>query len=121
MGKLKLILVSAAIALVAACSGGSDDTLVGNPSTGPGGQPAAQVGTLTLLTSSPSIPSDGGVPATISALVRDSNNNVMEDVSVVFSASSGSLVVTQPALTDASGVLTAELSAAGDPTNRCRS
>ncbi len=119
MGKLKLILISAAMAVLAACSGGSDDTLVGgNPPGGPGVPPPAAVGSLTLLTSSPQIPSDGNVPATISALVRDSNNNVMPDVSVVFSASSGSLVVTQPAVTDESGVLTAQLTAAGDPTNR---
>ena len=117
MGKLKLILVAATAALIAACSGGSDDTLVGTP-TGPGGTTQVDVGSLTLLTSSPSIPSDGNVPATISALVRDANNNVMPDVSVIFSANSGGLVVGQPAVTDDSGVLTAELSSAGDPTNR---
>lgn len=117
MGKLKWILMTAAVAVLAACSGGSDNTLVGGTGTGPGtGQ--AEVGSLTLLTSSPSIPSDGKLPATISALVRDSNNNVMPDVSIVFSADSGSLVVTQPAVTDDSGVLTAELSSGGDPTNR---
>lgn len=117
MGKLKLIIIAAALAVLSACSGGSDDTLVGG-GTGPGGVPIATVGTLTLLTSSPQIPSDGGANATISALVQDANLNVMPDVSVVFSASSGSLVVTQPAVTDASGVLTAQLSTAGDKTNR---
>jgi hypothetical protein len=119
MGKLKFILIAAALAALSACSGGgSDNSLVGVPGTGPGGTPAATVGTLTLLTSSPQIPSDGGANATVSALVRDSNNNVMANVSVVFNASSGSLVVTQPSVTDASGVLTAELSTAGDRTNR---
>ncbi len=42
----------------------------------------------------------------------------MEDVSVVFTANSGSLVVAPPATTDANGVVTAKLSTAGDPTNR---
>lgn len=116
MGKLKWILMTAAIAVLTACSGGSDNTLVGSGSTG--GQTNAAVGSLTLLTSSPGIPSDGSVTATISALVRDSNNNVMPGVSVIFSADSGSLVVSQPAVTDDNGVLTAELSVAGVPTNR---
>jgi hypothetical protein len=104
-------------AIVAACSGGSDDSLVGGqaPVT-PGGTP--NVATLALLTSSPQIPSDGSAPATISALVRDANNNVMSGVSVIFSSNSGSLVVSQPATTDSNGVLTATLSAAGDPSNR---
>ncbi len=117
MGKLKLILVTAAAVIVAACSGGSDDSLIGGGAIGPGGTTVA-IGSLTLLTSNPQIPSDGDIPATISALVRDANNNVMADVSVIFSTDTGSLVVTQPAVTDESGVLTATLTPAGDPTNR---
>ena len=59
MGKLKLILIGAAMAVLAACSGGSDDSLVTPPGTGgPGVPPVAEVGTLTLLTSSAQIPSD---------------------------------------------------------------
>jgi hypothetical protein len=114
MHKLKLILLAAAAAVLSACGGGSDQTLT----TPPGGPGAQTVATLTLLTSSPQIPSDGTQPATITALVRDSNNNVMPDVSVIFTANSGSLVVAQPATTNDDGVLTAALSTAGDPTNR---
>ncbi len=114
MHKLKLILLAAGAAVLTACGGGSDQTLT----TPPGGPNASTVSTITLLTSSPQIPSDGTQPATISALVRDSNNNVMPDVSVIFTASSGSLVVTQPAMTNDDGVVTAALSTAGDPANR---
>jgi hypothetical protein len=114
MHKLKLILLAAAAAVLSACGGGSDDTLT----TPPGGPNAPVVSTLTLLTSSPQIPSDGTQPATITALVRDANNNVMPDVSVIFSSNSGSLVVAQPAATNDDGVLTAQLSTAGDQANR---
>ena len=114
MRKLSLLLLTIA-AFLTAC-GSSDDTLSGG--LGPGGQPVAAIGSLTLLTSSPQIPSDGANDATITALVRDSNNNVMESVPVVFTADSGSLVVTQPAITDPAGQLTATLSTAGNTTNR---
>jgi hypothetical protein len=115
MGKLKYLLLVAAAALLGACSG-SDDTLVGGGVV-PGGSGAA-VASLTLITSSPSIPSDGSATVTITGLVRDSNNNVMEGVGIVFSADSGSLVVSQPSSTDANGTVTATLSIAGDPTVR---
>ena len=118
MRKLTFLLITAATAALAACSGGGDDTLTGGGAPGPGGGAAPEVGTLTLLTSSPQIPSDGSSDATISALVRDDNNNVMENVTVVFSTDTGSLAVSQPPATDANGVVTAVLSTAGDPTNR---
>jgi len=115
MRKLSLLLLTIA-AFLTAC-GSSDDSLNGS-ALGPGGLLSVPIGSLTLLTSSPQIPSDGGSDATITALVRDSNNNVVEGVPVVFTANSGSLVVTQPSVTDQAGQLTAELSTAGDTTNR---
>ncbi len=117
MRTLRMLLTTAALAALAACSGGSDDTLTGSPQP-PGGGGAVDVATLTLLTSSPQIPSDGATTATITALVRDANNNVMEGVPVVFQASSGSLAVSQPNTTDANGIVTAVLSTAGNPANR---
>ena len=113
MQTLKSWLLAAATVTLAAC-GGSDNSIVGGG--GPGGPNSAA--TLTLLTSSPQMPSDGTANATITALVRDSSNNVLADQLVVFTANSGALVVSQPATTDANGVLTATLSTAGDPTNR---
>ena len=118
MHKLKLFLLTAAAALLAACNSGGDNTLFGNNPGNGGTGTTPTVATLTLLTSSPQMPSDGSAPATITALVRDSNNNVMEDVGVVFMASTGSLTVASPSTTNADGVVTATLTTAGDPTNR---
>lgn len=73
--------------------------------------------TITLTTSLPQIPSDGSKAATITALVRDANNQALEGVTVSFQASSG-IVSGSPAVTDANGAATATLSNAGDPTNR---
>jgi Big-like domain-containing protein len=107
------LLVAATIALCA-CSG-SDNTIVKPPGSTTGTGAAAS---LTLLTSIPQIPSDGSASATITALVRDATNNVIPGQSVLFTATSGALVVTSPATTDDNGLLTATLSTAGDPTNR---
>ena len=113
MHTLRIFLLAAVGLVLAACSGGGDNSIVGS---GPG-TPIA-VGSLQLLTSSPQIPSDGTAAATITALVRDKNNNVMENVSVTFTSNSGALSVSQPGKTDVNGVVTASLNTAGDPTNR---
>lgn len=118
MGKFKNWLVVWASALVlAACGGGSDDTL-NTPGGGPvGGPQTPAASTVTLITSSPSIPSDGAANATITALVRDASNNVIEGAAVNFTADSGSLVVNETT-TDTNGQATATLSTAGDKQNR---
>ncbi len=112
MHKVRMFLLSAAALVLAACSGG-DNSIVGPP---PG--QGAPIGSLQLLTSSPQIPSDGTGAATITALIRDQNNNVMENVAVTFQSNSGALTVSQPGKTDANGIVTATLNTAGDPTNR---
>ncbi len=73
--------------------------------------------TLTLTTSAAQIPSDGSKAATLTALVRDGNNNVVSGVAVNFASTSGSL---SPAATttDKNGSVTASLSTGSDPTNR---
>lgn len=73
--------------------------------------------TITLTTSLPQILSDGTQTATLTALVKDANNNVIPGVTVAFTATSGALAVTQPA-TDATGSALATLSSGGDPSNR---
>lgn len=80
-------------------------------------QPPVTVGTLTLSTSTPTIPSDNSNPATITAVVQDASNRFVAGVPVVFTTSSGGLAVTQ-ATTNASGAATATLSTPADPTNR---
>jgi hypothetical protein len=73
--------------------------------------------TITVVTSAPQIPSDGSKSATITAFVRNAQNQFVSGVTVGFAATSGGLAVTQ-ATTDATGAATATLSAAGDPTDR---
>ena len=116
MRKLSYLIALTTALVISACSGG--DGFVADPAnpenpieTGP--PPAA----ITVLSSSPSLPSDTGQTVTISVIVRDANNVSMEGVTVVMSTDSGFLTVLN-AVTDASGVATAELSGGGDPTNR---
>jgi hypothetical protein len=113
MNMRKTGLLSALLALAALAGCGGDDSF-GTPA-GPGGP--VTVGSLTLITSSPSVPSDGTTQVQISAFVRDANNTFLKDVPVVFSASSGGLLITQ-GTTDANGLATATLNSAGDPSKR---
>ena len=70
-------ILSALLALALTACGGADDSFVG----GTGSTATSnKVGTLTLITSSPTVPSDGSVPAQISAFVRDSSNKFLKDV-----------------------------------------
>ena len=62
---------------------------------------------MTLLTSETALDSDGSKAAVITALIRDANNNVMGDIAIAFSPDTGSLAVTQPAVTSANGPLEA--------------
>lgn len=77
---------------------------------------------LTLLASSPQLASDAddvteGV--TLTAIVKDVNNNVLPGVTVLFStADSAALNVVNPAITDANGRVQAILTTDGDPQNR---
>ncbi len=73
--------------------------------------------TISVITSAPQIPSDSSKSATITALVRNAQNQFVSGVPVTFSATSGGLTVTQ-GTTGANGAATATLSAAGDPTDR---
>lgn len=115
---LSMMMVAAATLALAGCGGGGSGTITGGTSTGGGGTPTGStVKTMTLTTDVPQIPSDGSKAATITALLRDANNNVVSSVPVSFQASSGSVQVTS-GTTGASGTATATLGAAGDPTNR---
>lgn len=78
---------------------------------------SSPVAAVTVTTDTPSILSDGSQVANITALVRDASNNLIPNVPVVFTASSGGISATQPT-TDASGAAKATLTTAGDPTLR---
>lgn len=111
----KLIIVTAIAAFGLSSCGGEDNTL-----TPPAPLPVdlgPEIASIDLITDNPQIPSDGGIPANITAFVKDSSNNFVEGASVAFSSDSGGITVTQ-STTNASGTATAALSTAGDPTNR---
>ncbi len=114
MRKLIPVLVFAAIGL-SSC-GGEDQTLTPPPPTVVD-PTAPEIASVELVTNNPQIPSDGGIPATITAFVKDTSNNFVGDVSVSFSATSGGIQVVQ-GTTSAEGVATATLSTAGNPSNR---
>lgn len=109
-----LVTVTAMLAL-ASCGGSGNGPLTGSESSS-GPTPSVKY-TVSMLSSSPQMPSDGSAPATITALVQDSSNNVVSGVPVAFTASSGAIQVTT-ATTGATGAATATLSTGGDTSDR---
>jgi len=75
------------------------------------------IDSIQLIASPAQIGSAGNVPSVISALVRDSANNVVPGQTVIFSSDSGSIAVVQ-AVTNESGVATANVSTLGEPESR---
>lgn len=78
---------------------------------------------VALQTSSPTMASDNTTPATITAFVKDANNNLVPGVQVHFQATSGSLALSTPTggsagMTDAKGAATATLSVGTDQSDR---
>ena len=110
---IHLATLIAAMAL-AACGG---NTLTAPPGSGGGPGTEAPVAGVTVLASSPSLPSDAGQTLTIQAIVRDANNVAMEGVTVIMSSDSGTLTILTP-ITDQSGIVSATLNGGGDPTPR---
>lgn len=109
MGKMiKTLWLLGLAALLAACGDN------GNFFTSVGTSSAANV---SLLVSSPQLGSGSTTGITVTAIVKDSGNLVSEGAPVVFSASSGTMAVTQ-GTTDASGMATATLTPGSDFTNR---
>jgi len=105
---------------IAACSGDGNTILDPNP-VGPGTTPVAA--SIQLIASSPQLNSDqfGLTTVTISAIVKDANNNVVEGVPIIFSAdNNGALIVAEvPLPTSSNGIASAELSnGVGDASNR---
>jgi hypothetical protein len=115
-----LLIAFMGLALGACSSGGTDNSFAGGGDGGTGGGAGPDQPTpasVTVLTSSPQLPSAGGSEVTITALVRDADNRVMADQPVVFSSTSGILTVNEVTTLE-NGTATASLGTAGDPTNR---
>jgi hypothetical protein len=119
-------------ATLAACGGSDNAAFVtpggGSGSTGTGGTGGTgSTGTviasaLTVTTSAPTIPVDGTASATITALAKNDDNNLISGVQVCFKASSGGIAVTNGTNgcvnTGANGSAVATLSTAGDASLR---
>jgi len=117
MRKLSYFTTLVAMLLVAAC-GGSGQGFVGNGGgTGGGTGGAIIVSAVNVLASSPSLPSDAGQSLDVTVVVRDENNVAVGGVTVIMSSDSGILTIADP-ITDANGVVKAQINAGGDPTNR---
>ena len=106
---------------LAACGSDPNDSFrppatPGTPGGGGGGSTpvAAQ---LTVVSSATNIPIDGSGTATITAYTRDATNNLIANVPVTFSATSGGLSGVS-AVSGADGTATATLGTAGDSTVR---
>jgi Big-like domain-containing protein len=111
------ILILAWLAAAAGCGGNGTSSFATVSSSSSSSGTTAKVAAVTLETSLPEIPSNGSTSATITAFVRDANNNFLTGIPVVFSATSGGLAVTT-ATTGSNGQATATLDTAGNPTNR---
>lgn len=76
------------------------------------------VASLQLLVSSGNLLADGASTVDVTALVKDANNNTVSGQTVIFSANSGALTVTNNGVSDAAGRASAVLSSGDDKTSR---
>ncbi len=117
MDKLQKVLMLLLLAVTSfGLSGcGSEEAFSGGGDPGSAG--AAQVGSILLLASSPSMGTSSTSEVSLTAQVKDANNNLLEGQDVIFSANGGALLV-ETSTTNASGLATAKLTPLGDPSNR---
>jgi hypothetical protein len=105
-------------AAMSACGGGG-----GSPGAvqgaAPGSTPLATPASVTLVTGASTIAASGadGTEVTLTAIVKDANNNAIPGATVAFKADSGAISNTVR-VTDASGSVTEKLNVKGDPTPR---
>ncbi len=96
-------------------------TMIGGCGTGPDSEvppgPVNNAAHLELLVSSQTLYSSGTQNVTLTAVVKDAQNRALEGEAVNFSATSGSLTVTEP-ITNEAGTATATLGTGGDKSNR---
>jgi hypothetical protein len=114
---VSLALIATAALALNACGGHDGSYFAGAGSGSTGGTTTQQVASVIALSSSPQMPSNNSQPVTITALVRDTNNVVVPNATVLFSTTSGVIAVTQ-ATTDSNGQATATLSTPGDYSDR---
>ena len=120
MKNLKFWAIGMLALVLGACGGGGgscDAALTGNCNAGGGTAGAASI---QLIASANQLLSDqsGTNSVTISAIVRNSDNNILEGVDLIFNASSGTVVEVDSGVTNASGIAEAFLQSFGDISNR---
>lgn len=117
---------------VSACGGGaigsatggssSSSSSSGGSSSSSSGGSSVTVTKLTLLASAPQLSSSASGVAngvTLTAILKDANNNVVPQATVVFATpDSAEINVTNPAVSDVNGRAKAILTTGGDPQNR---
>jgi len=117
MRKLSYFTTLVAMLFVAACSGSGEGFVSSGGGTGGGIGAVIDVSAVSVLASSPSLPSDPGQSLDITVVVRDVNNVAVGGVTVILSSDSGILTVLDP-ITNANGVVSAQINAGGDPSTR---
>lgn len=100
--------------LLAACGGGGGDPTLGTP-----GGANSGVASISLVASATTIVASGadGTEVTLTAIVKNANNNALSGQTVAFTASSGTISNTTR-VTDANGTVVEKLSVKGDATLR---
>lgn len=83
-----------------------------------GGGGGGNVGSIVLLANPPQLASAGLVPIDLTAVVRDTNNVLLKDITVTFSADYNGTIQVVRAVTDETGTATAILTSPGDKSNR---
>ncbi|WLI89493.1 Ig-like domain-containing protein [Massilia sp. R2A-15] len=110
---------SLAATVLAACGGGggSPGTVPGQ--TGGGSSTGTAPASITLIASAATISASGadGTEVTLTAIVKDANNNALPGATVSFKADSGTISNTNR-VSDATGSVTEKLSVKGDPSPR---
>ncbi len=104
-------------------SGGSSSSSSSSGSTSSSGSSSGATvrASVTLIVSPAQLPSAANTVAagsTVTAIVKDSNNNLVPNAAVTFIASSGAIGPVNGGVTDANGIATAVLTSAGDPANQ---
>lgn len=119
-----LALIATALALVG-CGGNDPSSFASTSSSSSGSGGSSQAASITLISSAPQIPSNNSTAATITAIVKNSNNAIVPGVDVTFSTTSGVIAPQATAatgsvagVTDSNGEAQASLSTPGDPSNR---
>jgi hypothetical protein len=110
----RMLLAASLTAGLVACGGGG-----GSAGTQPGGGSNATVASISLATSATTMSATGddGTEVTLTAIAKDANNNALANVTIGFSASSGTVSSTNR-VTNANGTVVEKLSVKGDSTPR---